>query len=230
MGSYETAIIIPVDDCWLRVGVNIFNVQSSVSTSRCTISTSATWTPSMGWRMITSRSPTRYSASRSSRRQRASQTATFASAGSRFRPKIRWVQAVDKRTSLAMLLLLYSWFTDWLRQTSVVQQRLACFFFHCLVTSAYLAVSSGYGMSRRCEGVDKDVMFCKKVIAFNIGHGRSCNCASQYWFRVLRTGSQDKIGFPIHRAIQLPNSSLNIYLLFDRTYHKTRASRQQNMI
>ena len=133
MGSYETAIIIPVDDCWLRVGVNIFNVQSSVSTSRCTISTSATWTPSMGWRMITSRSPTRYSAGRSSRRQRASQTATFASAGSRFRPKIRCVQAVEKRTSLAIFWLLYSWFTNWCWQTSAVQQRISCSFFPLLV-------------------------------------------------------------------------------------------------
>ena len=39
-----------------------------------------------------------------------------------------------KRRSLAiLLLLLYSWFTDWRRQTSAIQQGLACSFFHCLV-------------------------------------------------------------------------------------------------
>ena len=49
----------------------------------------------------------------------------------------RWVsdcQAVEKRTRLAILLLLYSWFRVWRRHTSAVQQQLACSFFHCLVT------------------------------------------------------------------------------------------------
>ena len=40
-------------------------------------------------------------------------------------------QAVEKRTSLGIFWVLYSWFTD--RQTSAIQQRLACTIFHWLV-------------------------------------------------------------------------------------------------
>ena len=43
-----------------------------------------------------------------------------------------FVPAVEKRASLAIFWLLYSWFTDWHRQTSAVQQRLAYSIFHCL--------------------------------------------------------------------------------------------------
>ena len=44
-----------------------------------------------------------------------------------------WYPSNGKKNKFGNFLLLYSWFTDWRRRTSAVQQRLACSFFHCLM-------------------------------------------------------------------------------------------------
>ena len=45
----------------------------------------------------------------------------------------------EKRTSLAIFLSSYIWFTDWRRQTSAVKQRITCSFCHCsLITGKWL--------------------------------------------------------------------------------------------
>ena len=51
---------------------------------------------------------------------------------------MEWVVSSGKTNTCCHFLLLYSWFTDWHRQTSTVQQRLACSFLHCLWISRLL--------------------------------------------------------------------------------------------
>ena len=76
-------------------------------------------------------------------------------------------QAVEKRTSLAfLLLLLWSWFTDWRRQTSAVQQRLACSFFHGL-TIGYLPGHMPWLMGKRLKSLG--------VTVINVLADRTCH-------------------------------------------------------